>query len=238
MLRQEELWRHIPPEEKFRQMAKAHSKGLMAATSTVLLGSAIAVGFQVVAALWISILLCPLAFQVASHTAWRAIRPRVMLEYLAARSAARRYAYLLNARELDVIQIFKANLQRQFENKEQELEDAVLAIEKEAFNAEVWVALLSDCLVIMSEEPGGAKLEFGNLLTASLQIDSPADTDYTKDKEVFLSHQEKSGSLTKFRITSECPAALVVFEKRLRSLRKVNIDKLKQMQTVLSEIAN
>jgi hypothetical protein len=213
-----EIWRQIPPEEKFELMSRAHAKGVTAAVITIIICSTIAVGLQLGWVMWASFAICPFVFQFAAGKEWRGLRPRIMLEYLAARSAARRYAFTANGKDLSLSFMFRGHFERLFdEDRAQEALEAAIEKTKEA---EVWVALFADSIILMSEQPGGARLEFSSLLSPDrIQVtaNSSDNKDYSSYKELVLASLHKNDR-RKVKLTSKYPAALIVFEKKLKTL--------------------
>ncbi len=233
-----DLWRQIPPEEKFDLIARAHSLGVLACLVTFLVGCTLAVGLKQSWLMWGSLIMTPFVFQFFSGRAWRGIRPNLMLEYLAARSAARRYAFTTRAKDLTLNFIFRGTIERQFEDDEAELKALEAAIENTT-QTQVWVALFKDAIVMMSEMPGGAKIEFAHLLNDKLVIEGRSSSDrgeYSVGREVFLSYSDRKPGPQKVKLTSRYPAALVVFEKKIQKLINENIQ-LAALPEAASEIA-
>jgi len=228
-----EMWRLIPPEEKFQLMARAQAKGVLSCLTAIIVCCTLAIGLQLSWLMWAAFLACPFIFQFAAGKAWKHLRPMVMLEYLAARSAARRYAFATNAKDLTLVLIFRGKLERVFEGEE----GAIAALEatiEDNRELECWVALFTDAVVLMSEKPGGAQVEFAHLLNESLNSEgvSPSDKgDYSDDREVYLSYMDRrSNKLQKIKLTSHFPASLVVFEKKLVTLRSEWHTRQEQME--------
>lgn len=212
-----ELWRYIPPEEKIDLLNRVHGQGILAALISVVVASTCAVGLQLTWLLWGSILIAPLVFQFTAGRAWRDLKPRLMLEYLAARSCARRLAFVQNSRSLTAELIFRATATEHFE--ESEVQEALEASLQNQQEEKVWVALFSDVVVVMVERPGGARLKFSCTIDDKLEIrdESPSGQgDYSDDKILYLSFLEKNGVKRTISITSKHPASLIVFEKKLR----------------------
>jgi hypothetical protein len=92
-LNEDEVWRIVPPEEKLSLLAKANSAGFFASLMGVLVGWTVAVSLSLQWLVYVSLIFCPFIYQFAAGRTWRSARPRAMLEYLAARSAARRFAF-------------------------------------------------------------------------------------------------------------------------------------------------
>lgn len=218
-----ELWRQVPPEEKLELLSKAHTSGVMAMLGLIVCGATMAVGLRQEWFLWGPLIASPLIFQVAAGRKWRALRPRVMLEYLAARSAARRFAFTAKSKDLSLKLMFRGYVSDVFEEDQvQEKLEAAISTTREAA---VWVALFGDAVVLISERTGGATAEFAQPLTERLGIEvrnpDSAKSDYTAGKEVILSYHSRLLGHRKVRVTSKYPAAMVVFEKGLAQQMRI-----------------
>ncbi|MBX7143383.1 MAG: hypothetical protein K1X79_02950 [Oligoflexia bacterium] len=225
-----EIWRTIPPEEKIDLLNRAHSKGIFAASLTILICSTIAVSLKLSWFMWGAFLTSPLIFQFAAGKAWRDLRPRLVLEYLAARSAARRYAFANKSKDLALTMMFRGDFEEVYEDGDPQaaLEAAIAGNNQSAS----WIALFTDAVVVMSEHPGGARCQLASILNDRLEVEGvgKGDSDYSRSREVIITLLPKKDSGLKsgrrFRIRSQHPAALVVFEKRLKS----DLEASKQLQ--------
>ena len=171
-LESSDLWRQIPPEEKFDIMARAHACGITWAVVTIIVASTMAIGLQLNWMLWASFVTAPMIFQFAAGKAWRDIKPCIMLEYLAARSAARRYAYTSKAESLDIELIFRGRIERLFD--QENIQEALDAKIENRTESEVWIVLFNDAVVMMSEQPGGAVAEFAHLVNDRMILEASA----------------------------------------------------------------
>lgn len=215
----------VPPEEKFELMAKAQSKGVLAASIAIIVCSTVAVGLKMSWIMWGSLVCSPFVFQFAAGKAWRGLRPRCLLEYLAARSASRRYAFTAKAKDLTPALIFKGKLERVYE--QDHLQEALEAIASKTKEAEVWITLFGDAVVMIGERAGGADLKFAHVLDdkLSLQSHSPTGKEYASDKELLFTVTDKLLGDSKFRLTSRYPAALMAFEKKVH----IHKERVKQL---------
>jgi Arc/MetJ family transcription regulator len=212
-----ELWRFIPPEEKVQALTKAQSKGVAASLMAIAVAGTLSVGLQEVWVFYGALIISPLIYQLAAGRSWRELKPKMMLEYLAARSAARRYAFSVKGEELTVKLMFRGTLIEEFKKDElnQALEDSVFGNREAA----VWISLFPDSVILMQEHPGGAMLRFGHLINDKLEVSSNSDG-YDNDLEVTLSSNDPRRGLEKrFKIKSDSPAALTVFLKRLEEFK-------------------
>jgi hypothetical protein len=214
-----DIWGRIPPEEKLEILAKAQGRGVGAAVVLILVGCTLAVGFKFVWLMWGSILLSPLIYQFVAGKAWRDLKPPVVLEYLAARSATRRYAFAAKSKDLYLQLLFRGEAEQALIDREM---DQSLS---EAFKQErvdVWVALFNDCVVIIREAFGGAACVMAHILDERLTIQgsSPAgEGEYSRQREVLLTFSNRKGEKGALKITSRFPAALVVFERKALRLQ-------------------
>ncbi len=216
-----EAWRQIPPEEKLDLMAEAHARGVTAASAFILVCGTLAVGFQFAPLFWTALLASPIVFQFSASMKWRAVRPLLILQYLAARSAARRYAYNANSADMGLQLIFRGEMEY-IEDEENPLS----ALDKAISNTHatrVWITLFNDAVVVLSEGKQGAELEFGHVITDKLSI-RPADPeqeDYSNDREIILEYSDREYGTYGIKLRSNQPAALAVFEKQLEHFIKI-----------------
>ncbi len=212
-----ETWRQIPPEEKFNVMARAQAKGVSAALGLLVCCGTIAIGLHANWVFWGGLAAAPFVYQFFAARAWRDLKPRMMLEYLAAKSAARRFAFTINAKDLGMNLLFKGALEKDF--GQDNLQESLEAAFEQNQEAAVWIALFNDAVVAISEQRGGAQLEFGHLIDDKLSIVLEDTDERTFSKTVYLSSNDKRNGPARYRITSAYPAALMVFEKKILSLQ-------------------
>ncbi len=210
-----DMWRKIPPEEKLELMAKAQSKGIAAATILLTVSGTIALGLKLPWLFWSAFVGIPFIFQFASAKAWRDLKPRAMLEYLAARSAARRYAYQAGGKDLTITLLFKGTLQPDF--SEEEEEEAIEARISHRDRVDVWIALFPDTVVMISERQGGAKLEFAQILGERLEVVAEGFDEAGGKRLIRLIVDNRKGDRHGWVLTSPFPAALLVFERKIKA---------------------
>jgi hypothetical protein len=213
-----EIWRIIPPEEKFIMMARAQANGTLAVIMNIMALSGIAIGLKLNWLLWVAIAISPVVFQFVAGKEWRKLKPRIMLEYLAARSAARRFAFTCNSKDLSISMLFRGVLHEEIDINQ--YEDELEAISRMNEEAEVWITLLNDAVVVMTEGYGGAQLRFAQLINDKMVIETSTPKDYAKTKELQVAFKDKDGHLRRYRLSSQCQAALVVFERRFSRIKE------------------
>lgn len=211
----DELWRQISPEEKLTLLNRSHSSGIFASLGLILIGAAFAVGLQEVWLFWGSFIVAPLVFQFSAGRTWRSLKPAIMLEFLAAKSAARRFAFTANAKDLTLQLLFRGKMEEVVmpDADEAQLEQTIANNNEIA----VWIALFKDGVVLMEERSGGAQAHFAQPITSKfeLEVENGPDGDYGSDKALILGYTHKVFGSRKVKVRSEFPGALVVFEKLL-----------------------
>ncbi len=217
-----DIWGRVPPEEKFEILAKAQARGVGAAVVVAIVGCTLAVGFKFDWLMWGALLVSPLIYQFVAGKAWRDLKPPVILEYLAARSATRRFAFTTKSQDLYLHLMFRGDVEKLPSNDLGEaLEDTIPVGTK----TPVWIGLFTDCVVLIREEIGGAVCVMSHLLDEKLTIrgESPeSDREYSNDRQVLLSYTSKKGVGNRYRVTSRFPAALIVFERKALTLQEEN----------------
>jgi len=217
---QQDIWRVIPPEEKLDAMSRAHAAGVFACLIGLIITGTMAVSLKLSWLFWGCLVAVPFIFQFAAGKAWRGLRPRIMLEYLAARSAARRYAFTHNAKDLSLVMMFRGHLETEF--GEDEIQEQLEASVESNLEAAVWIALFNDAVVMISERVGGARCNYAHIVNDKLNVQGSSDegkSAYSSNRQVRLVKSDTRGMGAKrCKITSKHPAALVVFEKKLQAL--------------------
>lgn len=234
-----DIWRRIPPEEKLQMMARAHSKGMGAALVVLLMTGTIAVGLRFPWVFWGAFLTVPFVFQFVAAKAWRDIKPRTMLEYLAARSAARRYAYGAQAQDLTIELMFKGYLERARQSDEEQYQPDFDPEKPNPTRIPVWIALFRDTIVMMSEQQGGAKLEFAHPLFERFQATAEGfDGSQSSDRKirVDVSGRKDSAAAT-FFITSDYPASLLACERKIHGFAVEHHAQQERSTQVFQELA-
>lgn len=214
-------WNAVALEERLELVSRAKAQGLVAGVCFILLTGSIGYGFDRIEFLFGGMLASLFVGQLFSFYSWRSNKPEAILEYLAARSVARRYAYGYRMPDLDVVLIFRGFYEQIFTDEELgQLYESTKTVDfstKAASKKEVWICLMRGAVVILSERRGGAKLEFICPVTAEAVLRKPRPDEEVSDEALVL---EGCGP-TKGRIaaiTSQYPGAFLVFEKQLQRL--------------------
>jgi hypothetical protein len=150
-----------------------------------------------------------------------------MLDYLAARSAARRYAYGAQAKDLTVDLMFKGTLQRDFAalGESEELDARIEDRDRVA----VWVSIFADTIVMMSERSGGAKLEMIHSILERIEVTPEGfDDSDSGSRRLVIDVEVRKGEIERWFLTSAYPAALLVCERRIKRAveeNKIHLEK-------------
>jgi hypothetical protein len=219
LLHPDEVWRRVPPEEKLELMAQSHAAGVRGTLMVIGVCGTIAVGLKMMGIFWASLFAAPLVFQFSSSKAWRRSRPKTILEYLAARSAARRFAFAINAKDLTIQMIFKGTL---LENKPANISSARYDEHLDRYIAyPVWITLLADSFVMLKEGTEGADNVLSHLITEKIKFQGRSEGgegEYSSTREILITVQDKRIGSKEYTLRSHQPAALIVFEKRVQKI--------------------
>jgi hypothetical protein len=208
----QEFWGRIPPEEKLLILHQAQAGGAISAALIVLAASGLAIGFQSPWAFWGSLIISPVVYKTITKGRFNKYKSNLMLLYLAARAAVRRYAYKYNAADLTVMLLFRGLLVKGTETSSYNEREEVIS------PLEVWIALFRDTVVVIGEGAGGARLYLAHNLERGLTVhgQSPeGEGEYSTSRVVTLRSERYSSF---YRLTSDTPGALVVFEKKLAAI--------------------
>jgi hypothetical protein len=219
----EQMWRRIPPEEKFQLLARSHASGTSAVLFLLCIFSILSVGLRESLVFWFAVLLIPVAFQRSASRRWRELKPQAIIEYLAVRAAARRLAFLAKAEDLAVLLILRGLWVDETEKNEIPPEPSFT--EPMRVPKPVWLVMLGDCLVCMSEAPSGAELEYVALISKNLEmqsvtVESPRGGRIPV-REFRFWKSLPDGDRGAYRFTSEFHGAMMVFETRLEQQKRI-----------------
>lgn len=218
----EKIWRRISPEEKLQILARAHTAGTAAVMLLLFIFLILAVGLREKYILWSSILLLPIVFQRASLKRWRELKPQTILEYLAVRAAARRFAFAVRARDLSVHDILRGWWTVETEDRSNN--NSLFPDETLKASQPVWLVLLGDCLVCISETPSGANLEYAALLRDGVEMQSVSVESPIGGKIPVREFRFWGGLTSKeqasYRFSSQFHGSMMVFEHRLEQQKK------------------
>ena len=230
-----DAWNVVPVDERLELLARAQAEGLLAGIACVLMMGAIGYGFDMIWVLAGGAVGAILVFPLFSSYSWRRTKPKAILEYLAARSVARRYAYEARCGDFDVVLMFKGLLERVYAtDEEKHLAKQRLNLgEASHFEEakEVWVVLMRGAIAVLSERYGGAKLEFLSPIAPEMIARKPKATEPVSEGSVVVVAAGAKAGQT-IAITSKYAASLYVFEKQLVRLIEESVIKKQLAENV------
>lgn len=230
-----DAWNVVPVDERLELLARAQAEGLLAGGACLLMMGAIGYGFDIIWILAGGAVGAILVFPLFSSYSWRRTKPKAILEYLAARSVARRYAYEARCGDFDVVLMFKGLLERMYATEEEKHLAKQRSDLGEASHfddaKEVWIVLMRGALAILSERYGGAKLEFLSPIAPEMMTRKAKATDPVSEKAVIVVAAGAKAGQT-IALTSKYPASLYVFEKQLVRLVEESVIKKQLAESV------
>jgi hypothetical protein len=218
----DDAWNGVALEERIELISRANGQGIVAALGTVCFLGATAYGFDKIWMLGASFAAALMVMPLFASFSWRRNKSAMILQYLAVRSVARRYAYGFNVTDLDIILIFRGFMEERFSSVEDEMlskqhEDIELDHAAVEGRKAVWICLMRGGVLMLSENSGGAKPEFFTPVAPEVVCEKPRDDERTAERAVALT----GGGPARGRriiITSDYPGALYVFEKQVQKL--------------------
>lgn len=239
----ENAWNAVALEERLELVSQAKAEGVFAAFVFMLMMGAVGYGFDNILLLPISLLLCFMVVPLFASFAWRREKPKLILSYLAVRSIARRYAFGYRLHNFDVVLIFKGTRVLRYSSRDEE--EFARQQQTVDFNtqvndqAEVWIVLMRGGLVLLSERPGGAKLEYITPINADSRISKPSVQDEALDGSLLI---QGAGNYRgkDVLISSPYSGAMYVFERqfsRLLSERQADREKADRAKRLEAETA-
>ena len=213
----EDIWQKVPPEEKKQVASQAQSTAISATLVLIMFGWAMAIGMREQWFFWGTFLVVPFAFQVATSKAWQVKKPKLIVEYAAARATGCFYAQQLTGRNRSPSLQFKGMLDRQFAQDLQGEDDPFgETLDEIPGPIPVWVTLFSDCLVIFSETPFGARREFAHTIYEDLSVSTETpEEDFGDARRLILTIRDEPGSERRWILTSTHAAFIPACERKL-----------------------
>jgi len=212
------MWQRIPPEERLELLAAAQAKAIESIFIFLLMTLGAALGFKNPWIFWGSLVVVPFTFQTMTNKAWRIMKAQPILEYLTARSTARVFATLAEARDLEPALMFRAELVPVFTDTG-DVDSPEAAFETPS-GTPVWVTLFTDTLVIFSESKRGAQLELAHSLFKNFSIGGRGDDDGEEapSNSVAIAVESHPGEISRWHIKSPHKAKLLACKRLSQSL--------------------
>ncbi len=218
----DDAWNAVALEERLELLSRVHADGVLAGIATILLMGTIGYGFNQISLLVAGFGMMFFTAPMFMSRTWRRAKPALILAYLAVRTMARRYAYGCGIMDLDIVLVYRGFFKEVYHNKE--VEEILRQKQVVDFDSapteqlkQVWICLLRGAVVVLSERPGGAKLEFMGPITNELGLREPTPEESTEPGAIALDGTQISKGRTVV-LTTKCPGAHYVFKKQLERL--------------------
>lgn len=213
----EDIWQKIPPEEKKQVASQAQSTAISAIVVLIMFGWAMAIGMREQWFFWGTFFVVPFAFQVATSKAWHVKKPKLIVEYAAARTTACFYAQQVTGQRRSPSLQFRGLLERPFgAHVQMERELSNETPEEPTGPVPVWVTLFPDCVVMFSETPFGSRREFAHSIFENLSASSESpEEDFGAQKRLTISVHDETGAEHRCVLTSTHSAHLSACERKL-----------------------
>jgi|LauGreDrversion4_2_1035121.scaffolds.fasta_scaffold04425_6 hypothetical protein len=215
----QDIWQKIPPQERAEVVTRAQSTAISTVLVVLMFGWAMAVGMREQWYFWGAFLIIPFAFQVATSKAWHSLKPKLIVEYTAARAAACHYAQQANGHLLVPQAQFKGFLERQFSDDQQSESDLITDRPEEPRGpVPVWITLFPDSLVMFSETPFGSQREFAHTFSEDVSVSTEEmEEDFGDQRRLMISARDEKGAERRWVLTSKYSALLTACQRKLLS---------------------
>lgn len=163
VLNTEEAWNAVSLEERLELVSRSNGDGVLAALMSATVLGSVAWSLDKIWLFYVGSALSLLFIPLIANLTWRRSKPELILRYLAARAMARRYATAHKIEGSEVAFLFRG-VAKVDEGQEGEVEELA-----------VWICLLRGAVILLSERPGGARLEFLSAISGDSQFSTEDD---------------------------------------------------------------
>jgi hypothetical protein len=218
------IWQKVPQEERSAILTRAQGKAVEVCALVAVFGCTAASGLAMPWILLGVATLIPVLFQVVVTRMWVEVKPQTVARYFMASRTASQYATALGVTNPSPKTIFRGSLlpiresdpavDPEFAAEYEEELAAVATVSKE-----VWIALFSDALLMFSENPEGARLEFRSsiLHDFAVSLDSPEDlAGNALPQQLIIETEAGDESPSRWLVTSPHSSALLACERKIR----------------------
>ncbi len=200
-------------------VSKAQSTAISTILVVLMFGWAMAVGMREQWFFWGTFLIVPFAFQVATSKAWHSLKPKLIVEYTAARAAACFYAQQANGHYLVPQAQFKGLLEHAGSEDQPPQEDLSPDGPHEPRGpVPVWITLFPDSLVMFSETPFGSQREFAHHFSEDISVTTEElEEDFGGQRRLMISVRDETGEERRWGLSSKHTAQLTACQRKLLS---------------------
>lgn len=208
-----QAWHRVPAGERRELATRANLKGAQACLLALVFGVTLSFCFKEPTLLLALLAFIPILYQVIATREWIEGKPRIAISYFVAEKTACQYARHYGTTDPSVRLLFKGTVVPPAPDAaESDLP------ETSQTRRAVWIALFSDRLVMFSERPDGARLEFMHPLGTSLVVLSEGlgdDRDKTNTMYVDVEGAEGNGH-RRWVVHGTCPETLAACERKVQ----------------------
>jgi hypothetical protein len=208
-----QAWQKVPAGERRELSTRANLKGAQACLLTLIFGVTLAFCFKEPTILLALLAFIPVFYQVVATREWLEGKPRIAITYFVAEKAATQYARHHKVPDYSVRLLFKGTL---IAPVAEPLDPSLPGYIPN--KPSVWVALFYDRLIMFSEHPEGARLEFSHPLGEGLSAfsDTSDDPDVTPEALYVETSTEGAASPKRWTLQSPYGEALMACERKIR----------------------
>jgi len=208
-----QAWQRVPAGERRELATRANLKGAQACLLALIFGVTLAFCFKESTILLALVAFIPVFYQVVATREWLEGKPRIAITYFVAEKAAMQYARHFRSADPSVRLLFKGTLTSPpTEPADPSISDAAPR------SSSVWVALLSNRLIMFSEHNDGARIEFSEPLGDELSVSSDSSDDpNTRPDSLYLevSHSD-TPEVRRWTLRAPCGETLAACERKIR----------------------
>jgi hypothetical protein len=208
-----QAWQKVPAGERRELSTRANLKGAQACLLALIFGVTLAFCFKEPTILLALLAFIPVFYQVVATREWLEGKPRIAITYFVAEKAATQYARHHKVSDYSVRLLFKGTL---IAPVAEPLDPSLPGYIPN--KPSVWVALFYDRLLMFSEHPDGARLEFSQPLGDGLTVfsDATEDPDATPGELYFEIATEGEASPERWTLQSPYGESLAACERKIR----------------------
>jgi hypothetical protein len=208
-----QAWQKVPTGERRELATRANLKGAQACLLAVLFAGTLAFCFKEPTVLLALLAFIPVFYQVVATREWLEGKPRIAITYFVAEKTATQYARHYRVSDYSVRLLFKGTLSAPVPEP---LDPAPPGYTPK--KPSVWVALFYDRLLMFSEHPEGARLEFSQALSEGLSAfsDASEDPDVIPESLYLETTTEADAQPQRWTLQSAHGETLVACERKIR----------------------
>jgi signal transduction histidine kinase len=209
-----QAWQRVPAGERRELATRANLKGAQACLLALIFGVTLAFCFKESTILLALLAFVPVFYQVVATREWLEGKPRIAITYFVAEKAASQYARHYRTADPLVRLLFKATLT----SLPTESIDPRISADIPQSSSSVWVALLSNRLIIFSERSDGARIEFSEPLGDGLSVSSDTSDDpNTRPDSLYLEvSRSDTPEVRRWTLRGPCGETLATCERKIR----------------------